>query len=140
MKNVVRETLRELSHESPAVPLAVLVARLRARGTPVTEAVLLRTLEQRESGAHLVDPWQGPLSSLGPVLAGEGAAPGPWVVLDEDDDEDDPDPDPSAPAALRRILSRSLRRLGRTVDTRSPGDLARWMAMVEEARRLPPAA
>jgi len=135
MKDLIRETLQQASREAPAIPLSTLVTRLRARGAAVTEAVLVRALEAPDSGARLVDPWRGPHAPLRLLLPEGGGELGPWVVLAEADGED-PDPDAPVPTSVRRTLLR----LGRSLDARSPGDLARWMALVQEARRLPRAA
>jgi hypothetical protein len=131
---LIRETLRQASEERTAIPFSDLVERLRARGTPVTEAILMRDLGTPGSGVRVVDPWEGPQRSLRPLFGAPGEGVDPWIFLD--DDEDPPDPDSPAPAMLRR----SLVRLGRTLDRRSPRDIARWVAMVEEASRLPRAA
>lgn len=135
MKDVIRETLRQAAAEGPALPFADLVARLRARGAAVTETVLVRVLETPGSGARIVDPWGGPHGPLRALLPGTGGNGGLWVILEEEG-TDDPGPGGAGAAALER----SLLRLGRTLDARSPGDMARWMALVEEARRLPRAA
>lgn len=135
MKNLIRETLLQVSQEGPAVPLSALLSRLRAQGAAVTETSLLRALEAPDSGARMVDPWSGPQAHLRPLLPHAAPDAGPWIVFAEEDG-DDPDPDPAGPACLRR----SLLRLGQAMDTRSPRDLARWMALLEEARRLRPAA
>ena len=47
---LIRETLRQASEERTAIPFSDLVQRLRARGTPVTEAVLMRDLGTPGSG------------------------------------------------------------------------------------------
>lgn len=70
----------------------------------------------------------------------EGRRPRPeavrlWVLTAPDDD--DP-PDPGAPAACR--VRETLRYLGRHLDARSPGDVARWVSLVREAETLPQAA
>lgn len=135
MTDVIREALRQAAAEGPAIPFADLVARLRARGTAVTEAVLARALEAPGSGVRLVDPWGGPHGALRGLLTDPGDAGGLWIILDGGRDDD---PGPGAPGAAG--LARSLLRLGRSLDVRSPGDMARWMALVEEARRLPRAA
>lgn len=135
MENLIRETLHQVSRETPAIPLSTLVARIRAQGAAVTEAALVRALEAPDSGARIVDPWRGPHAPLRLLLPEGLAQTGPWVVLATEDGED-PDPDTPFPASVRRALLC----LGRTLDTRSPGDLARWMALVQEARRLPRAA
>lgn len=131
---LIRETLRQASRESTAIPFSDLVARLRAAGTPVTETILMRDLGIPGSGVRVVDPWDGPQSSLRPLLGAPREGVDPWIFLEDDDDP--PDPDSPAPAMLRR----SLVLLGETLDRRSPRDVARWVAMVEEARRLPRAA
>lgn len=135
MKHLIRETLQQASQESPALPFSVLVARLRAQGAAVTEGVLARLLSEPGSGARLVDPWRGPHRALRSYLPGIPGEDGLWVVL-EADEEEDPEPDPPCAARLRSALLR----LGAELDTRSPGDVARWIALVEEARRLPRAA
>lgn len=135
MKNLIRETLQQVSHEGPAVPFSTLVSRLRSQGSAVTEAVLVRTLEAPDSGARMVDPWCGPQGHLRSLLQDVAPDAGPWVVF-ADENGDDRDPDPAGPACMRRTLLR----LGQAVDARSHRDMARWMALVEEARRLRPAA
>jgi hypothetical protein len=135
MTDVIQEALRQLAREGPAIPFRELVDRLRARGTAVTESVLARALEAPDSGARLVDPWGGHHAHLRELLPEEVRGSGLWVIL-PGGEGNDPDPDPPAGAAL----DRSILRLGRALDARSPGDLARWMALLQEARRLPRAA
>lgn len=135
MSHLIREALRRATRQDPAIPFATLVTRLRAEGAAVTEGVLARSLEAPGSGARLLDPWCGPHSALRGLVTGDGASQGPWVVVDGSGDED-PEPDPPGPAAVRR----SILRLGRDLDARSARDLARWMALVAEARALPRAA
>lgn len=135
MKHLIRETLQQASHEGPALPFSALVDRLRAQGAAVTESVLVRLLSEPGSGVRLLDPWKGPQEALRSYLSTSDGEMGPWVILEEEE-EDPPDPETPGPVRLRR----SLLRLGTELDPRSPGDVARWMALVEEARRLPRAA
>ena len=135
MTDVIQEALRQLSLEGPAIPFCELVDRLRARGTAVTESVLARALEAPCSGARLVDPWGGSHAHLRELLPQAARGGGLWVILPGCHDDE---PDPDGPAGL--ALDRSILRLGRALDVRSPGDLARWMALLQEARRLPRAA
>ncbi|HSG50387.1 MAG TPA: hypothetical protein VLA43_21345 [Longimicrobiales bacterium] len=135
MKNIIRETLLQVSHEGPAVPFSTLVSRLRSQGAAVTETVLARALEAPDSGARMVDPWCGPQAHLRSLVPHAAPDAGPWIIF-ADHEGDDRDPDPAGPACLRR----SLLRLGQALDARSPRDMARWMALLEEARRLRPAA
>jgi hypothetical protein len=136
MKQLIRETLQQASQESPALPFTTLVERLRSQGVAVTEDVLVRVLSEPDCGARLVDPWTGPQRALRDYLGAERGRAGPWVIL-EAGGEDDP-PDPDAPAPLR--IRRALLQLGCSLDVRSPRDVARWVALVEEASRLPRAA
>lgn len=133
---LIRETLRQASGECTAIPFSDLVTRLRKRGAVVTEAALLRDLGSPGSGVRMLDPWAGPQRSLRPLLGFPADGADPWVFLEDDNGDEPPDPDSPAPLMLRRALLR----LGESLDRRSPGDLARWVAMVEEARRLPRAA
>lgn len=176
----VKEALREVAHEGPAIPFRTLVRRLRARGMAVNEPVLRRMLEREDSGVRLLEPWSGPHGELiryletpgrpmvrepSPAVerpaghpesgvregggVGEGRPGGDgirdgcghrvretWIVPVADDDDEPPDP--AAPCALR--IRWILRYLGGRLDARSPADVSRWVAMVEEAGRLPWAA
>lgn len=139
MREHIHHLLGRLGQEGAAVPFSTVVEHLRREGTVVTEGILARTLAAPGSGVRLLDPWTGPHATLRPFLAHvTGAAPGPWIIPGRGTDGEDPEPDPENPGPAR--MRRSLRRLGSTLDPRSPGDVARWMALVEEARRLPRAA
>ncbi len=142
MIHLVREALLESAYGTSARPFSVLVQRLRSQGAPITESVLARTLRAPDSGVRLVRPWSGemaPLRDFFPrdeTASDEDANQEVWVVLSEMNGDDPPDPDTPAGLCLRRTLSH----LGTTLDQDSPGDVARWLAMVEEARRLRRAA
>ncbi|UCC26115.1 MAG: hypothetical protein JSU98_03225 [Gemmatimonadales bacterium] len=136
MRQLIRETLHQASHESPAIPFVTLVERLRSQGAAVTDEILARILSEPGSGARIVDPWLGLQHALRSYLGDDRSRPGPWVILDPDDGEDPPDPHTPAPVQLRRALIE----LGRHLDVRSSRDVARWIGLVEEASRLPRAA
>jgi hypothetical protein len=133
MHHAAQPVVREILHDGVAVPFATVVQQLRRRGTPVTEAVLERELRAPGSGVRLLDPWRGPQAALAAFVSPESetGAAGLWVVPCEE------------PECIRREslhgaqgLSRTLRCLGRGLDQRSPRDLARWIALVQEARHL----
>lgn len=133
MHDAAQAVLREISSDGVAVPFSTVVQRLRRRGTPVTEAVLERRLRAPGSGVRLLDPWRGPQAALATFLSAgsETGAAGLWVVPCEE-----PDPSPGASLPGAHGLTRSLRCLGRGLDERSSRDLARWIALVQEARHL----
>ena len=131
MHDAVQLILREVLREGVASPFADLVLRLRDRGVAVTEGVLERRLRAEGSGFRLLDPWRGPQGVLRTLLPPGADGPSTlWVVPDGPTEEE-----PGAPGGDSGV-ERALRCLGRAVDERSPRDVARWMALVEEARRL----
>jgi hypothetical protein len=101
-------------------------------GTAVTEGVLETRLRAEDSGVRLLDPWRGPQTALRGMISDTEGAAGLWVVAE--DDRDDPPETPGSTGAPG--LLRALRCLGRGLDERSPRDVARWIGLVEEARRL----
>lgn len=155
MKNQILETLRRASWDTPAVPFRHLLAELRATGTAVTERSLREALQGASPAGRVLGPLDGSRreeagsSRSRPGRPGQPSAAGSppstsaalaglgrrWVVLHEDPDDD---PDPGAPPSSR--LRRTLLFLGRTLDDRSPRDVARWLALVEEGNRYREAA
>ena len=138
MNDAVQPILRDVLRQGVALPLETLVLRMRRRGAVVNEGLLERTLRAGGSGARVIDPWQGPHAALRFLLPSEAGAGsrGPWVVPDEA-----PDGMSEAGGGGPTGVCRVLRSLGRELDERSPRDIARWIGLVEEARRLrPPAA
>ena len=136
MLEMVRDTLERSCYGAPALPFPVLVTRLRAQGAAVTESVLLRRLAAPDSGIRVVDPWQGRNGHLRPYVEAVGtpavsALPSHWVALTESSGTGDPE------EPVVRSLRRSLRRLTAVLDDGSPTEVARWAALLEEARRLP---
>lgn len=133
MHDAAQPVLSEILREGVAVPFSTVVQRLRRRGTPVTEAVLERRLRAPGSGVRLLDPWRGPQAALVAFVSPdpEAGGAGLWVV---------PCDEPAGPGGHTvdgfHDLSRSLRCLGRGLDHRSPRDVTRWIALVQEARQL----
>ncbi|HSM05566.1 MAG TPA: hypothetical protein VK858_13190 [Longimicrobiales bacterium] len=135
MNEALEQVLREIRAGGVAVPFGVVVERLRGRGAAVTEGVLERALRSEDSGVRLLDPWAGPHAVLRPLM--EDSPPlGLWVVPLPPACPPEPVPD----AGDHPRLHRALRCLARTLDDRSPGDVARWVGMVHEARSLRRAA
>ena len=149
MNQSLDEVLREVRAQGVAVPFTVVVARLRRRGAAVTEPVLERALRAADSGVRVLDPWIGVQAELRPLLEALDG-PGIWVVPVADP-EGDPVADPEAAPASADVAPRSsrpgtshihraLRCLARELDERSTGDVARWVGLVQESRRLRGAA
>lgn len=131
----LEQVLEEIRARGVAVPFTVVVATLRHRGAAVTEPVLERALRASDSDVRVLDPWIGPQSALRPLLdAVEDGGNGPWVV------PLGPGVDPAACSTDSGRLHEALRCLARALDERSPGDVARWVGLVQEARRYPEAA
>ena len=134
MHDTAQDILRHLLDEGVALPFATLVLRMRRRGAAVNEGVLERWLRADDSGVRLLNPWCGPHEALRRMTQGPANAEkaGLWVVPEESLAERSGRPRPHGPTTLLR----ALRCLGRDLDERSPRDVARWMALVEEARQL----
>jgi hypothetical protein len=140
MNEPLEEVLQEIRARGVAVPFAIVVAGLRRRGAAVTEPVLERALRSVGSDVRVLDPWIGPQSALRPLLADEGEG-GPWVVpLGSGANALGSGASAAHPVPDARRLHQALRCLARDLDERSPGDVARWVALVQEARRYPQAA
>lgn len=142
MTEQIRETLRRASWDTAAVPLRRLMTELRAGGSAVTAENLQRELARAGSAGRIL----GPLTLRSEVACDDpGSDPAVggfagglhvrWVVFAPDGDDH---PDPGAPPAAR--LRSTLLFLGRILDDRSSGDLARWLALVEEGNRYRDAA
>jgi hypothetical protein len=131
MHDSAQAALREILSEGEALPFSAVVLRLRRRGTAVTEEVLERRLRAPGSGARVLNPWRGPHASLCGLLSQESelGEAGLWVV-----------PEAEVVTGERSVgneeLSRALGLLARRLDERSPRDVSRWIALVQEARAL----
>ncbi len=135
MNDPLEQVLAEVRARGVAAPFTVVVAGLRRRGAAVTEPVLERVLRSTEADVRVLDPWIGPQSALRPLLeAAEGGGTGPWVVPLGSE------VDPALRASDSGRLHEALRCLARGLDERSPGDVARWVGLVQEARRYSRAA
>lgn len=134
MHDAVQSILRHVREEGVALPFSTLVLRMRQRGAVVNEGVLERRLRADDSGVRLLDPWRGPHEALRRMTdySTEVGAAGLWIVPEEDPVGGSGAPRPRGSTTLLR----ALRALGRDLDERSPRDVARWMALVEEARQL----
>lgn len=145
----------------PAVPLPELALALREQGSPVSESVLLRSLQAEPERFRLIQPWRAlargsrdPEEAQGVRARGATEAPSgawtaaagawasaPWVVAAPEDGgarrAEAAAPIPPSPQrdALAR-MGRSLAGLGWGVDDGSATDVARWLGMVVEAERF----
>lgn len=129
MHGSAQAALNEILDEGVALPFATVVLRLRRRGAAVTEEVLERRLRAPGSGARVLDPWRGPHASLCSLLSPEfgSGVRGLWVVPEAE-------PEPETRSGGTERLRRALRLLAHGLDERSPRDVSRWIALVQEAQ------
>ena len=134
MNEPLEEVLEEIRARGVAVPFTAVVADLRRRGAAVTEPILERALRSAGTTVRVLDPWIGPQSALRPLLDAGESGSGAWVVPLGSGAA------PAHPPTDAGRLHEALRCLARALDERSPGDVARWVRLVQEARRYPKAA
>ena len=137
METLVERAAQSLSHHpSPALPLDELSEHVRHGGHVVGPGVLLRALEARPDLFRVLYPWRGPWRAAAPRPGRTCAAQPPDHALDPPGERwVVPLGRATCDRDARARLKASLVHLGRTLDERSPIEMARWLAMVREMER-----